>query len=138
MALIKINTRPTPATLRQFGLIWLGFFAVVGGLTLWRSGTWPAATALWAAAVVVPAVGWIVPPFMRLVYLGMSYAAWPIGTAISFALLAAFYFLLVTPVGFVMRLLGRDPLNRRFAHELDSYWLPRRPERPVSDYLRQF
>ena len=41
-------------------------------------------------------------------------AAEPIGLALSHVILGAVFYIVFTPVGLVMRLLGKDPLHRRF------------------------
>jgi hypothetical protein len=64
--------------------------------------------------------------------------ALPIGFAVGHVLLAAVWYGLFTPVGLIMRLLGRDPLCRRPDREAESYWRPRSPQRDVRRYFRQF
>ncbi|HXC13991.1 MAG TPA: hypothetical protein VNV39_14265 [Stellaceae bacterium] len=54
--------------------------------------------------------------------------------------MAILFFAVVTPVGLVMRMAGRDPLRRRLDREASSYWLVRdttRNERQTS-MTRQF
>lgn len=139
MGVIQINRNPTLRELNQFGFVWLGFlllFAVLAWIR-WHS---PAVSGgLAGAAVVVPAIGWLAPSFMRLVFLGLSYAAFPIGWVVSHLVLAMVYFLVVTPIGLVMRLVGHDPMRRRCDGGATSYWI----ERPASAvgarrYFRQF
>ena len=43
---------------------------------------------------------------------------------VNFTLLAAFFYLLVLPFGLVMRLFGRDAMNRMPAPKAGSYWQP--------------
>ena len=59
---------------------------------------------------------------------------------------AGFYFLLVmgllfyatiTPMALVMRLMGKDPLRRRFDPEAKSYWIERRPAGPEPQSMRR-
>jgi hypothetical protein len=140
MGLIDLNTNPTIRQLRQFGGLWLGVLGLLAVLA-WRSGRPGAVVASLAAlAVLVPAIGWVVPRFMRLVWIGMSLVAWPIGTAVSFTVLTLVFGAVVTPVGVAMRLLGRDPLERRFEPDSASYWTPRAAEgsADLRRYLRQF
>jgi hypothetical protein len=33
-----------------------------------------------------------------------------------------FYFLVLTPIGIIFKLFGRDPLNRRFLPVAPTYW----------------
>ena len=138
MALIEINTNPSRRQLAVFGAAWLVLLAAVGAVVYLRTGSLIAAGILWAAAVVVPGVGWIVPAFMRIVYVALAYAAFPIGWAVSTLLLAAVYYLLLTPAGLLMRLLGRDHLRRRFDPQAGSYWLPHRHRQDLQGYFRQF
>ena len=50
-------------------------------------------------------------------------AAFPIGWVVSHALMAAIYYLVITPMAVAMRLLGRDPLDRRFDRDATTYWV---------------
>ena len=139
MAIIDVNRNPSRRTLNQFGFIWLGFFLLAaGGLWLKLHSISVSAT-LAGVAVVAPVLGWAVPGFMRVVYLGMSYLAWPIGLMVSLVLLAAVYFLVVTPIGLVMRVLGYDPMHRRFEPDAPTYWIGRDGgARDQRSYFRQF
>jgi hypothetical protein len=138
MALIRIDHHPTRRQLNVFGVLWLVFFAAVGGLVLWRTGSRSVAGTLWGLAVIVPAAGWAFPQVMRIVYLSMAYAAFPIGMAVSFGVLLVAYYLVITPTGLVLRLFGHDPMRRRFDRRASSYWVPREPTGEVKRYFRQF
>jgi hypothetical protein len=139
MGMVDVNRNPSRRQLNQFGAIWLVFFAAVACVT-WLKLHSPALSATLAGlAVAVPAVGWAAPAFMRLVFLGMSYLAWPIGFVVSHVLLAAVFYLLVTPIGLLMRLVGYDPMHRRLDRQAASYWIPRdHAEREPRSYFRQF
>lgn len=138
MRLIQIDHNPSRRQLNLFGLIWLVFFGVVGGIALQKSGSLPATTVIWGLALAVPVLGWIVPAFMRVVYLGMAYAAFPIGFVVSHLILVIVYYLVLTPTGLVMRLFGYDPMNRRFDESTDTYWCPREQDDSLNGYFRQF
>lgn len=138
MGVIQIDRNPSRRTLNQFGFIWLGFLTLFGAVA-WFKGHPTVATALWVAAVVVPVIGWVVPAFMRLVFLGMSYAAFPIGWVVSHVVLALVYYLVFTPIGLVMRAVGYDPMQRAFNREASTYWIARPTGgRDVKRYFRQF
>ena len=139
MSIVQINTDPSRRQLNQFGFIWMGFVAFFGGVAYLKFHNPPLAYGLWIAAVVVPVIGWLAPPFMRAVFVGMSYVAWPIGFVVSHVVLAVVYYAVLTPIGLVMRLVGYDPMQRRFEADADSYWNERAtaaddPKR----YFRQF
>ena len=49
------------------------------------------------------------------------------------------FFLGVTPLAWLYRLLGKDPLARRFDRAAPSYWIERRPPGPPPESMqRQF
>ena len=136
MSLVRINKHPSNSALRLFATFCL-LFGGAAGFALWRQGAESAAAFFWAATAVAGGAGLAVPQSVRLVYLGASYAAFPIGFVVSHVILAIVYFLVITPVGLCMRIARRDPLERRFDPENKSYWRPKGPSRPAGDYFRQ-
>ena len=139
MSVVQINTNPTRRELNQFGFIWLGFLAFFGVVAYFKFGSPLVARWLWVAAVVVPILGWLMPAFMRLVFLGMSYLAWPIGFVVSHVVLAVVYYLVLTPIGLLTRLFGYDSMKKSFDPEAKSYWVERpTPGADAGRYFRQF
>lgn len=138
MSLIRIDTNPPRRQLNMFGLFWLVFFSAVGAVVLARGASVGVAIAIWLAALLVPTIGWLVPAFMRVVYVTMAFATWPIGLVVSFAILVAVYYLVMTPIGLLMRVFGRDPMSRRFCRQGHTYWVPHRPADSIKRYFRQF
>lgn len=137
MSLVQINRNPSRSQLAWFGLIWLVFFSVIGSIAAARGGLRPTVWLFWAVAVAaVP--GWLVPAWMRLLYLGMSYLSLPIGFVVSHVVIAAVWYLMFTPIGLVLRAVGYDPLGQKFDPHCKSYWVERGPEPPVDRYFRQF
>jgi hypothetical protein len=57
---------------------------------------------------------------------------------VSSFILSGLYYLLLTPVSLVFRLLGRDALRRQFDPQADSYWVPRETPKDKRSYFRQF
>ena len=138
MTLIQIDHNPSPRQRNVFGIIWLLFFAIVGGILLKNGSSVLVATLVWGIAMAIPAVGWIVPEFMRVVYVGMAYAAFPIGFVVSFSIMVLVYYLVLTPIGLVLRLCGHDPMNRHFDRSADTYWCPHEQDNGLETYFRQF
>ena len=123
--LIEIEWHPTGRQLRVFGVSGL-LASVAAALVLFF--LWGAAV-LWAAVVL--AAGGVIflcslvsPKLARILFIALALAALPIGLVVSLLLLAAFYFLLLTPLAFVFRLTGRDALRRRLDAGAESYWVP--------------
>jgi hypothetical protein len=147
MSVIEINWTPKAAQLRSFGYTALGGFGLSGLIVAWRTGAfgatashaaWTAPSVLWAVGVVVFLVGLARPTALRPVYVGLMAATFPIGWVVSHVLLGLTYFVLFALVGLLLRITGRDPLERRFNRGLASYWTPRATGVDVQRYFRQF
>ena len=121
--------------LRSFGLLVGGVFAVLGlwpmlfggGMRLW--GIIPGVLLLFLAGIFPTALGPIHKGWMKIGHV----LGW-INTRI---ILSVVFYGMFVPMGFFMRLRGKDPMRRRFEPEADSYRVPSRG-RPGSHLLRQF
>ncbi len=139
MSLIEIEWHPTGRQLRVFGVSGLlasiaaaAVLLVVWGVVLfWALLVLAAGGAIFLCSLVSPRAA-------RILYLGLTLIAMPIGLAVSFVLLSGFYFLLLTPLALVFRLMGRDSLHRRFDLTAESYWVPRKPSENMERYFHQF
>jgi hypothetical protein len=54
---------------------------------------------------------------------------------VSPVVLGIMFFVVITPMGLIMRALGKDPLRLRLEREARSYWIERRPPGPPPDTL---
>ena len=134
MALLRINTRPSGKQLLVFALAWL----VLAGLLGWAQWTRARPTVAftcWGLALGVPAIGAFWHEGLRLLYVGLTRATYPIGWVVSSLVLAAIYYVVLTPIGLVLRVCGHDPMQRR--PQAGSYWHPRRAPRHPTGYFRQ-
>jgi hypothetical protein len=139
MSLIKINWYPGPKELRNFGTISLIASTLIAILLYVLKGLGIQWTAIiFAIGFIIFLSSVISVKLTRMIYLGLILVTLPIGLAVSFTLLAAFYFLLLAPLGLFFRLIGRDPLRRKFDSTADSYWLTRRPPDKLDRYFHQF
>ena len=138
----EINWKPAPRELRAFGkVIALGFpiVAVLLGASAWlRSHAWPSWT-LWLGAVgfLVGLACVLVPRAARPLYLVWMALGCCIGLVVGNLVLAAIYFLVVTPIGLALRLAGRDPLRRAIEPEHQSYWDDAQKAGDAERYFRQ-
>jgi Saxitoxin biosynthesis operon protein SxtJ len=133
-----IQFDPTRKTLRQFAGLWLAFF---GALALWHGlarGRIVLALVLGLLASVVGVLGLTRPKWMRFIYVGWMVLAFPIGWAISQAMLVVMFFGLFAPIGLVFRLLGRDALQRTRQPEPKSYWTRKPAPADLRHYFKQF
>lgn len=138
MAVIKINKHPARRDLVVFGLALPVLAAVVGALARFRWHAPGAALGIWVVGAVVTAAYWAIPPLRRLIYLGWVYVTYPIGFVVSHVVLAFAYYVVLTPVGLLMRLFGRDPLKRVFDPAATTYWVVHDDRTDVREYFRQY
>jgi hypothetical protein len=145
--LIELNTDPDERTLRRFGVIALGVFGALA-ICAWRQ-SWPFSFGLDAArvpvAVALGALGFasallsaVRPARNRALYVALAALGYPIGLVVSYVVMAALFFGVLSPIGALLRLLGKDPLQRAIERDRASYWTPTRPRRPKASYFRQF
>lgn len=139
MALAEVNWNPDRRQLRLFGVGALVILTVVAILLHWFKGLpAPWALVLSAAGLAIFLISLVSYNLTRTIYVTLTAATLPIGVAISFVLMAAFYYLLLTPVGLFFRLIGRDPLRRKFDRTATTYWIARRPPETSDRYFHQF
>jgi len=139
MALMEIEWHPTGRQLRVFGISGLGA-SILAALILyfvWGVGTFWVAIAM-AAGAGVFLCSLISQAATRLLYVGLTLVAMPIGLVVSFLLLAGFYFLFLTPLALLFRLTGRDALRRKVEPQARSYWVAHHPAENMERYLHQF
>jgi hypothetical protein len=137
MSLIPLNTNPSRSQLLQFGVAWCVFFGGAAALAAWRGSpvlAWP----LGALAIVVPLVGSVVPSVLRVLYVALSVVTFPIGFAVSQVVLAAVYFLVLTPIGLVLRWLKPGFFSSAPEKSLSTYWRSRPEPRPAADYFKTY
>lgn len=136
--MIEIDRHPAAAKLRWFAVLQALFFAAMAWQWYRRTGWAAPAVVAAGAALLVGALGLVWPAWVRRYYVGWMVAVFPVGWVVSHAVLAAAYYLVLTPLGLARRLWRGDPLRLRFEREAASYWVTRPPQRPVEDYFRQF
>jgi hypothetical protein len=139
MSMIEINWHPKHKELRNFGLIALIASVIISLLLYllkdlgiqWILVITGAGSAIFLCSLISDVL-------TRIIYIILTLVTLPIGWVMSFIMLAIFYFLILTPLGLVFRLTGRDPLHRKFDSRTESYWLKRQPPDTIDRYYHQF
>ena len=114
-----MNEQADRKRLRSFGFL-------VGGVFL-GIGLWPLlfgeAYREWALAVaavlLLPALVW--PPALGPLFKGWMFIGHVLGWINTRIILGLVFYLMVTPIGLLLRLLGKDPMTRRFDAGAESY-----------------
>jgi hypothetical protein len=122
----SLPMKPALPSDRSFGWTFTGVFALAALLQ-----PWILALAAATAAVTVLRAHWLAPFKRAWMKLGEL-----LHRVVSPVVLGVMYFGLFTPIGFVMRLAGRDALSRRFEPAATSYWVSREPPGPRDDSFR--
>jgi hypothetical protein len=139
MSMIEINWNPSRKDLRIFGIAALIASVVISlMLYIFKGIELQWISILIAVGFVIFLCSLISVKGTRMIYLGLSLVTLPIGWILSFILLAVFYYLIVTPIGLIFRLAGRDPLHRKFDSTTKSYWIKRNSPDTLDRYFHQF
>jgi hypothetical protein len=140
----EVDWNPDTMARRSFAKSLIIGFPVVG-LVLFFIGR--ISTGHWNGQVPALIVGcgvaagilfWLIPAIAKPFYVAWYCVACSIGLVMGNLMLAIIYYLVVTPTGLLMRLAGRDPLNRKIDPKAESYWLPIENRDDPKRYYRQF
>ncbi len=114
---------PSNRDLTILALLFLIIPALIGlYLVFWKGSE---SGYVWMIVGAVLAVTRLIRPLFKTIYslwLGFSVI---LGYFISRALLTIIFFLVLTPTGLIMRLVGKDPMDRKWDPAAESYWIKR-------------
>ena len=119
---------------RSFGVVFAIVFALIGAVPLVGGG----ALRLWALAVagvilvIAIAAPKILQPANRL-WMRFGQLLHRIVTPV---ILAFVFISTVMPTALVMRLMGKDPMHRKFEPQSSSYWIKRQACEPAPDTMK--
>jgi hypothetical protein len=134
---ISVDAAPSRSQLRWFGLVIAAFFGILGVVANWQFEARGSALGLWATGGAAAFVYYAIPPLRIPLFLGWMALVSPIGWLVSHLVLVLIFYGLITPLALVMRLFGRDRLERRFPSEAASLWSPREQVADTERYFRQ-
>ena len=124
--------------LKKFGLL-VGFVFAALGLLAWARGKgyYPFLLVPGAALMLFGAA---FPRSLKPVYIAWMSLAFVLGFIMSHLILGLLFFLVITPIGLVARMAGKDFLRLKLDPKAGSYWIPRERRGPADppDYERQF
>ncbi len=121
----EINTAEvTTSDLRKFGFIMGGMFALIFGLIFpWlgdkTSATWP----IWP--FIVMAIFWVIAIVAPQILRPVNDIWIKIGNVLGFInsriILGVMFFLMIFPIGMLLKLFGKDSMDRKLDKEADTY-----------------
>jgi Saxitoxin biosynthesis operon protein SxtJ len=123
-----------PPSDRQFGFVFAVVFAVIGAWPMLGGGPirWWSLILAAVFLTVALAIPHCLAPLNRLwLWIGLL-----MHKVVSPVVLGLVFFSTVTPIGLLIRALGKDPLRLRFDPEAPTYWIERRPPGPPGHSMR--
>ncbi len=126
-------------TLREFAALCMAIFGSLFALSWYRHQGFPRPAA-WVGLAVALLIG--LPGFFRVgwirpVFLTATALTRPIGHVMGKVFLGVIYFGMMTPLGWLFRMIGRDPLGLK-PIVADSYWRPIVEPKDVRRYLHRY
>jgi hypothetical protein len=125
----------TDAQARKSALLVAAVLLAVAAWNLYRGRT-TVVVIFGALGALLVVAGLLVPPAARAFHTAWMRLAALLGHVNSRVLLTLFYYLVITPYGFVTRLVGRDPLRRRGAAR-ESHWVERKATRQTREQFER-
>ena len=130
------RTRPDTKSLRTFGFAFGGGLTVLGSLLLWREKA-PAPWVLGGAAAILVLAA-LLPRALRPVESVMAGLFRTVTQVLTYVLLTILYLVVLTPLGLVRRLLGKESLGLRPDPSRETYWIDVEPDGPASRPRKPF
>jgi hypothetical protein len=122
--------------LRNFGLLFAGLSGIGAAALFWKGDPhwpWP-----FVAGLALFVAGLFRTQMLRGPYWLWMLLAFIMGWFMTRAILIAVYFLIMTPMGIIMRALGRDLLDERLDKHASSYWKVHEKINDQGRYKKQY
>jgi MFS family permease len=98
----------------------------------------PMAITFAAIGTTAALVSLVAPRGNRVLYVGLTLLAFPIGFVLSYVIMGTLYFLIIGPVAVVLRLFRRDSMHRGYDASASTCWSTARPARDKESYFHQY
>ena len=109
--------------IRKFGLVIAIALGVIGSFVYVKFGNFDVVGWLWGIGILFLILGFILPSVLRPIYKIWMLLAFFIGGIVSRVILTVLFYIVLTPTGLVLRLFGKDILDKKFDKRRESYWV---------------
>ena len=143
MPFVQLNWKPNPKEIRQFGAIFLGGFVLIGLIKLLWPWTWlfsrneTVGIIFVVVGVIVGGIGLTGTKAAMPFYWAWLAIAFVMGNVMSRVIITVIYYLVITPLGFLSSLAGRDKLQLK-KRDTETYWSDISLPKEIEKYERQF
>ena len=119
---------------RSFGLLFFVIFLIVSLWPLTHEGS----IRIWSViiSVIFLILGLLNSKFLTPLNLLWFKFGMILGAIVSPIVMGIIFFLVVTPIGLVLSIMGKDVLNKKYNKKKETYWIKR--ETPIGPMKRQF
>ena len=124
---------PLPSD-RSVGFVFAGAATVMALVPWLRGGSprlWAVAAATGFLLITLTRPGWLHP--LNRAWMAFGFVA---NIVVSSVLMAVIFYGVITPLAWVLRRAGQDPLRLSFDSAVPSYWLERRPPGPAPKTMK--
>ncbi len=121
----------TNAQLRTFGLTLAVPFALLGGYFWWKG--YAAAPYMAGVSFFLALSALLGPAVLRPVEKGWMMLAEGLNWVMTRVILTVAFLLVILPIGLLLRVMGKDLLDRKIQPDLDSYWQPASRDESTAD-----
>lgn len=129
---------PDPGAIRGFLLVLTLVPLGIAGIRIWwHDGQIDLLDQILTLVAAVVLISRLFLPAIQVEYKAWMSLAMVLGFMMSTLILSLIFYLVITPVGFLMRLTGHDPLVKSFRKGGTSYWKAY-PTRKPDSWKRQF
>jgi hypothetical protein len=133
----RINWHPARREIRYFSVTMLIAFALANGILL-LAGKYRVAGWIFGCGLILSIIGYFIPPVGKLVYLVWMAATYVLGRIVSPIVTAIIFYLLVTPIALVNRLMAKDRLRLKKPKGATTYFVEHTDAQDKESMTRQF
>jgi len=94
--------------------------------------------AIYSLSAVVIISGFLIPSLFRVLERAGQWLGRMVGIGITWLMLMPFFYLCFAPTRLILKLMGKDPMHRRFERNRSSYWVDHKPPATPQPYTRQY
>lgn len=110
-------------SIQKFGLVIAVGLGLIGIFISLKTHNFDVPKWLWGIGLLFLILGFILPAVLRPVYKIWMLLAYFIGGIVSRVILTVLFYFVLTPTGLVLRLFGKDVLDKKFEKNRESYWV---------------
>ena len=130
------NIKSEKSDLRKFGITIGIILLIITGFLFWKEKE--SFQIFLTFGVILCVLGVAIPVILKPIYWIWMIFATILGWVMTRVILGLLYFIIITPIGLIPRLFGKQFLDLRFDKSIDTYWNYRKTQLISSDYEKQF